>query len=156
MSENIVPLVPSNTPLDLSKIHLDLEEIRSLRPVGYSSDKLDDIFKRQREFMQQLRDADKFPDYPFDLTSKFGQRQIKEIVWNLVEELAEASFTLKNRMHRFTDHKDFDFEHYREELGDALAFLIEICIVSDISPVELHKEYVRKNAIVRKRVRDGY
>ena len=45
---------------------------------------------------------------------------------------------------------------FREELGDALAYFIEICIFAGISPVELYEEYCRKNAIVQKRVKDGY
>lgn len=119
-------------------------------------DKLEDAFQKQREFMEMLVEADKLPEFPIDLTTKYGQRQIKEIVWNLVEELAEASFTLKNRMHRVTDHTDLDFEHYREELGDAFAFFLEICLMSGISPHELHAEYLRKNAIVKKRLEGGY
>ena len=119
-------------------------------------DKLEDMFDRQKNFMNILISADKMPEYPIDLTSKYGQRQIKEMVWNLVEELAEASFTLKNRMHRFTDHTDMDFEHYREELGDALAFFLEICIFSNISPQELYEEYCRKNQVVKQRATDGY
>jgi NTP pyrophosphatase (non-canonical NTP hydrolase) len=119
-------------------------------------DMLKDSFERQAEFMKLLLEDDKLPEWPIDLTSKHGQRQIKEIVWNLVEELAEASFTLKNRMHRITDHQDLDFEHYKEELGDAFAFFMEICIMSGISAEELHKEYVRKNGIVKQRFHSGY
>lgn len=106
--------------------------------------------------MQLLKDADKMPEWPIDITSKFGQRQIKEIVWNMVEEMAEASFILKNRSHRFTDHTDVDFEHFKEELGDALAYFMEICIMAGISADEMYEEYCRKNALVKKRARDGY
>lgn len=123
---------------------------------GDNVDRLCDMFDRQESFMRILVQADKMPEYPIDLTSKYGQRQIKEMTWNLVEELAEAMFTLKNRMHRFTDHQDVDFEHFREELGDALAYFLEICIFSDISPQELYDEYCRKNAIVKRRAQEGY
>jgi NTP pyrophosphatase (non-canonical NTP hydrolase) len=119
-------------------------------------DSLTDIFSRQMEFMDMLVMADKLPEYPIDITTKYGQRQIKEIVWNMVEEMAEASFILKNRAHRFTDHTDVDFEHFKEELGDALAYFVEICVMSGITPEELYAEYCRKNAFVKKRARDGY
>lgn len=120
------------------------------------TDKLDDIFAKQEVFMELLKDNDRMPEWPVDLTTKLAQRLIKETVWNLVEELAEASFTLKNRMHRMTDEKDVDIGHYREELGDAFAFFIEICILSGVSPSELHAEYTRKNAVVIDRLKGGY
>lgn len=120
------------------------------------SDRLEEIFTKQTEFMELLRQNDRMPEWPIDLTTKPGQRLIKETVWNLVEELAEASFTLKNRMHRLTDARLIDEEHYREELGDAFAFFVEICILSGISPEDLHREYVRKNAVVKERLERGY
>lgn len=119
-------------------------------------DKLGDMFKRQEEFMQMLKEADMLPEWPIDITSKYGQRQLKEINGELVGELYEAMYILKNKMHRFTDHKDVDFEHFREELGDALAYFMEICIMAGISAEELYAEYCRKNALVKKRARDGY
>ncbi len=106
--------------------------------------------------MDMLVEYDKMPEYPVDLTSKPGQRLIKECVWNLVEELAEASYTLKNRQHKLSEDSEVDFIHYREELGDALAYLIEICLLSNISANDLYEEYSRKNLIVKKRLQDGY
>jgi hypothetical protein len=121
-----------------------------------TKDRLDEMFERQERFMSMLRDNDKMPEYPIDLTTKFGQRLIKETVWNLVEELAEASFTLKNRMHRITDARVIDMAHYKEELGDALAYFLEVCVLSGFSPQELFEEYCRKNAIVVQRLVEGY
>lgn len=95
-------------------------------------------------------------EFPVDLTTKPGQRLIKETIFNMIEELAEASFTLKNRVHRVTDDKTLDFEHYREELGDALAYFLEVCILSGVGPKELHDEYCRKNKIVTERLKNGY
>ncbi len=120
------------------------------------ADHLEEIFVLQTELMQLLRDNDKMPEWPIDITSKPGQRMIKELCWHTVEELAEAAFLLKNRTHRFTDHKDIDFAHFKEELADALAYFIEICIFAGLSPQELFEEYKNKNAIVKKRVKDGY
>jgi NTP pyrophosphatase (non-canonical NTP hydrolase) len=119
-------------------------------------DRLEQIFDRQLELMEALKRGDKLPEWPIELTSKWGQRQIKELIWAMVEEMAEASFILKNRSHRFTDHTDVDFSHFKEELADALAYFIEICIFAGISPNELFEEYCRKNGIVQKRVTEGY
>lgn len=121
-----------------------------------TTDRLDEMFKRQTELMDDLIAGDKLPEYPVDITSKYGQRQIKELTWAMVEEMAEASYILKNRSHRFTDHTDVDFAHFKEELGDALAYFIEICVFAGIGPKELFEEYCLKNAVVRKRIKDGY
>lgn len=120
------------------------------------ADKLEEAFVLQRTFMDMLVEHDKLPEYPFDLTTKPGQRAIKETVWNLVEELAEASFTLKNRMHKISDDRELDFEHYLEELGDAFAYFLEICLMSGISSQQLFEEYRRKNLVVKQRLEKGY
>lgn len=119
-------------------------------------DRLEDIFTRQAEFMEMLRQNDKMPEWPVDLTSKSGQRFIKETVFNMIEELAEASFTLKNRSHRMTDARVVDVDHYKEELGDAFAYFVEICILSGISTEDLFQEYCRKNKVVKDRLNKGY
>lgn len=120
------------------------------------SDRLQKSFFLQRQFMDMLREHDKFPEYPVDLTTKNGQRLCKEVIWNCVEELAEASFTLKNRQHKLSDDCELDREHYLEELGDAFAYLMELLMLSGFDETDLYQEFVRKNAIVRKRLEDGY
>lgn len=121
-----------------------------------SQDMLEDSFNRQIEFMEELRVNDKLPEWPIDLTTKPGQRLIKETIFNLCEELFEASFTLKNRMHKLSDDRSVDVDHFKEELGDAFAYFMEVCILSGISANELHEEYKRKNKIVFERLRNGY
>jgi uncharacterized protein YktA (UPF0223 family) len=59
-------------------------------------------------------------------------------------------------MHRLTDDREIDFDHYKEELGDAFAFFLEVCILSGIDADELFAEYKRKNQIVRERLEKGY
>jgi hypothetical protein len=119
------------------------------------ADKLDKAFMFQREFMDMLVEHDRLPEYPVDLSTKNGQRLIKEYVWNAVAELAEASQTLRNRNHVIKDVPELDFAHYLEELGDAFAFFMEICILSNISPETLYDEYLRKNKIVRQKMLDS-
>jgi len=120
------------------------------------ADKLDKIFARQREFIDMLVEHDKFPEYPVDLTTKPGQRLVKEVAFNMIEELMEASYTLKNRMHKLSEDTEIDFPHFLEELGDAFAFFVELLIVCGISADQIYDEYSRKNAIVKKRLQEGY
>lgn len=119
-------------------------------------DMLEDMFEKQVELMEKLRDADKIPEWPVDLTSKPGQRLVKETIFYMFEELAEASFTLRNKMHRISDVRSIDVDHYKEELADALAYFFEICVISGISPKELYDQFCRKNSIVKERVDNGY
>lgn len=127
-----------------------------LPTTSVNQDMLEESFERQRQFMDELVVNDRLPKYPVDITTKPGQRLIKETIFNLAEELFEASYTLKNRMHRLTDARDLDVDHYREEIGDAFAYFLEVCILSGITPDDLYKEYCRKNAIVTERLRKGY
>lgn len=119
-------------------------------------DKLEEMFGRQEQFMKLLEEADKIPPWPIDLTTKQGQRMIKEIIHCLHGELFEATYLLKNKLHRLTDDKTFDRAAYLEELGDAFAYFMEVCIMSGIDEDELFEEYCRKNEIVKKRYFDGY
>ena len=103
-----------------------------------------------------LAEGDILPPWPIDITTKQGQRMIKEISADCHRELWEAEATLKNKLHRVTDERAFDREHFIEELGDTLAYFMEICILSGISPYELYEEYKRKNAEVKQKYVDGY
>jgi hypothetical protein len=119
------------------------------------ADKLEKSFLLQREFMDMLVEHDRLPEYPVDLTTKPGQRLIKEYVANTIFELAEAAQTLRNRNHTIKDVPELDFDHYLEELGDAFAFLMEVSILSGITPDRLYDEYRRKNQLVRQRLLDS-
>lgn len=119
-------------------------------------DRLFDMFERQEDFMKLLELNDKLPIWPINLTTKQGQRMIKEIMHEMHGELFEATYTLKNKMHRLTDDREFDRDHYIEELGDAFAYFMEVCIMSGITPYELYAEYCRKNKIVKERFENGY
>lgn len=120
------------------------------------ADKLSKSFLLQQEFMTMLVENDVFPEFPVDLTTKPGQRFIREVAFNCIAELMEATVILKNKMHRLTDDKELDFPHYLEEIGDAFAYLMELCIVSNITAEQLYEEYTRKNKIVRDRLQNGY
>ena len=114
-----------------------------------------DMFVRQSINMKILEEKDVLPPWPVDLTTKQGQRMIKEIAGDCHGELWEATYTLKNKLHKFQDDRSFDREHYLEELGDTLAYFIELCILSGISHDELYREFCRKNKEVRENFING-
>lgn len=119
-------------------------------------DRLEQMFELQSEFMELLKEHDRMPEWPVDLTSKSGQRLLKEVIYNTIEELMEASMTLRNKIHRLTDVRILDREHYVEELGDSFAYFLEICILSGITPEEIFQEYKKKNGTVKGRLIKGY
>ena len=120
------------------------------------ADKLDIAFKLQQEFMDMLVEHDRHPEYPVDLTTKPGQRLVKECAFNCIAELMEATVVLKNKMHRISDDTTVDMPHYREEIADAFSFFMEFCIISGMGPDDLFGEFRQKNSIVRKRLQEGY
>jgi len=63
----------------------------SIKDAKWAPDRLELMFLAQRDLMDKFIEADKLPNYPIDITSKHGQRQIKELTWAMVEEMAEAS-----------------------------------------------------------------
>jgi len=121
------------------------------------TDKLEEMFEDQNEYMQLLREHRSFPEYPVDLTSKDGQKLVKAISYECADELCEARQLLKNsKSHRVTEVRHFDRDDYIEELTDALHYMIEIAIVSGISVEELHSAYMRKGKINKQRIESGY
>jgi hypothetical protein len=113
-------------------------------------------FRIQTEYMQMLLDRGKLPAWPIDMTSKEGQAVIQENVFKCEHELHEACNELKNKMHRLTDVREFDREHFLEELADAHAFFLEVCIFGGVGPRELLEKIIWKNEVVKDRLRDGY
>ena len=120
------------------------------------SDRLTQMFMLQREFMDMLVEADKLPEYPVDLRSKNGQRLIRETATNIVDELFEAVATLKNKVHRVTDDRNFDEPHYREELIDTWSYFMELLLQSGMDDGDLFEEYKKKNAEVKRKFLAGY
>ena len=101
--------------------------------VPMEGDYLELIFARQRELMEKYHDIEKdsglmqTTDCPVNLNDKRGQARLKDFAWRVTEELAEA-YEARNKGHE---------EHCREELGDALHFFVELCILSGITAKEL-------------------
>lgn len=118
---------------------------------------LSGMYRAQLKLMDMLVERGKLPSYPLDITSKESQKLLKLTAWALVEELGEAMNALKNRAHKISDDTAIDFTHYLEELaGDVMAYYLEICAFSGITPDMLYDEYIRKNAVCQQRILGGY
>lgn len=98
---------------------------KSMLPEG---DKLKAMFDRQRELMEKYHHIEKesgllqTEDVPVDINDKFGQARLKDFAWRITEELGEA-------MEARAEHSWVP-DHAKEELADALHFLIEFTILA--------------------------
>ncbi len=87
---------------------------------AYSRFHLKEIFNTQHELALKYKEIEGMPDWPFDINSVEGQIWIKDFLWRIVEEVAEALEVI--------DEQDL----FLEELSDALHFLVEAMIISGI------------------------
>jgi len=96
---------------------------------GTNQDRLVLIFNRQRELMEKYHHIEKnlrlTPDCPVSLHDSKGQLLLKDFAWRTTEELAEAIDAIENGESE---------EHIKEEVADALHFLVEMGILSNITP----------------------
>lgn len=117
----------------------------------------EELWCQQEAFMHLLQRERGFTKFPVDLTSKQGQRALREATHHCVDELVEAGFLLKNhKAHRKTEIKDFDRDAYLEELCDAFHLFLEICIEAGFSPEEVTAKYLEKGKVNEQRILSGY
>ena len=120
-------------------------------------DRLETMWSQQVAFMRLLQEKRGFPEFPTDISSKKGQKFLKDIRNHIMEELFEAGQHLKNaKSHRATEIPEVDREAYKEELVDALHLYFELAIASGISLDELVKAYLDKGQVNEERIRSGY
>jgi len=119
-------------------------------------DRLEVMLQQQEKFMKLLQEKRNFPQFPVDLTSKVGQRLLKNISYECADELHEARQHLKNKDHRATVINEIDRDEYVEELVDALHYFFEIVIASGVSVDELFAAYMKKGDVNFERIEKGY
>ena len=83
---------------------------------------LDFLLARQSELIEKYKKIEGMPDPPMDIDTKETQIWVKDFLWRVTEELMEAY-----------ECRD-DYDHYTEELSDALHFYLEIFILIDHRP----------------------
>jgi len=81
------------------------------------------IFTKQNELAQKYKDIEQMGDLLDTVSNNIntakGQKWLKDFAWRVTEELAEAY-----------EAEDKDSEHFKEELIDALHFLVELTIIA--------------------------
>lgn len=141
------------------QLHEWLNELKGLRGTvaGVGVDRLASIWNDQVGFMRLLQARRGFPPFPVDLTSKPGQRLVKEIAQDAAGEIFEALAHLKNaKLHRAADVPALDRAAFVEELVDAFKLLIEVAVLSGVSLDEFWAAYAAKTEVNRKRIEGEY
>jgi hypothetical protein len=124
---------------------------------GEKPDQLETMWQQQHDFMLLLQETRSFPEFPTDITSKKGQKFLKDITHHMMDELFEAGQHLKNaKSHRATLVPEVDREAFKEELVDALHLYLELVIASGITLPELVESYMKKGEINVSRIKSGY
>lgn len=90
-----------------------------------------------------------------NLDYRFTQWRIKDLAFRAIEELTEATNTLKNKPWKQSEVAT-DQTHFYEELADALHFFIELCITAGMTAEDLARIYHRKHAVNEFRQRSNY
>lgn len=101
-------------------------------------DRLDLIFERQEELMKtygQIEKANGFPHFNpkigRNLHDRYFQHHLKDQAWRVTEEIAEAIEAVRLHGHIVA--------HFYEEISDAYHFLMELTILSNVTPEDLFK-----------------
>ena len=109
---------------------MNIQDIREVEQLSDELDPLDMIFKHQKELSEKYHSIEKengvliHDKIPVDIDSYTGQLRLKDFMWRTVEELGEAMLVSD------TLEKD----HFKEELADTLHFLVELCLLANVTP----------------------
>ena len=99
-------------------------------------DMLEDIFNSQRELMKKYHPIEMSlgirhtAECPLDLTTRRGQATARDFCWRITEEITEAVECAR-------DKDTCKHPEVIEELSDALHFLVELAILSNIAPKDI-------------------
>lgn len=97
--------------------------------------KLNEIFEKQRSLMGKYHKIEAENgllhswDIPVDINDRFGQAQLKCLAWRFTEELGEI-----------LDNVQKENSGLKDEIADALHFLVEFTILADIGPQDVVKD----------------
>lgn len=122
-------------------------------------DWLQNIFARQQELEDKYESIEAANGYPEpasrSLNDPARQRYLKDAAHRIIEELSEATNTLKNKPWKST-FVPTDEVHYFEEFADAFHFMIRMAIKSGMTAEDLYKWYFKKSEVNKFRQESNY
>lgn len=120
----------------------------------FNSSKIDRLEFLWRK-IKELNGAFGGTNDPVDIYSKAGQETLKSIVFWLVEELFEFTNAMKNRPWARSEYLIDEWRLY-DEIADAAAFFILLCIRLGLDAQKFFEIVLRKIAVNEFRIRSNY
>lgn len=142
---------------------MDCRDIKEIPGEVKGGKYFDDIFNLQKELIDHYVEIEGLPKYPININTKSSQTLIKDFVGRVIEELAEGfeSFVLakklteENKLWDWEDMIDKDkykmmlshLQNLNEEQADALHFMVELMIYSNIYPEDV-KSFIKSDSYI--------
>ena len=117
------------------------------------------MFEKRLSFIKLMQDLKpgSYPEFPLEMTDKKSQQFCRDLALRGVEEMFEALQHLKNwKPHRETEIKEMNKEEFLEEIVDAINYFFSLLIVTGFDDLDLYDAYIKKDEIIRDRLRNGY
>jgi hypothetical protein len=121
-------------------------------------DRLQEIFTLREEFMREIADKrGAYGTWPVDISQKKSQQLVREVTLKGVEEIFEALGELKNwKNHRLSENTSFNRELFLEEMVDSFNYFTAALILLGVDSEEFFEAFLKKDAIIHKRLEEGY
>ena len=138
---------------------MDSRDIKEVPPVLEDFSYLENIFGLQKELLDHYIKIEGLPPYDgFNINIKKNQNILKDFTGRIIEELGESYESLveiqslsKKNKYWYGDFPDQDFkmvinhlQNATEEVGDALHFMMELLIYSDIDVNDIKHNILNK------------
>lgn len=112
-----------------------------------TSDMLQEIFERQVLLQQRLGNMPFFSD---DARQQYINIMTIALVDEIFEAIRETKFKPWKKQQVFNDEK------FKEELIDAVHFMVNLCLASGMDAKEVHARFIHKNDENHSRQDKGY
>jgi hypothetical protein len=110
-------------------------------------DKLIAMWKEQSDFQNNFFKLS-------ELSMEERIKHIKDSALGAYRELGEILYELPTKSHRSSGVQNNDIGKAREEAIDTLKFLLNVCILLEMTPNMLYEMFMEKSSVVRKRFED--
>lgn len=138
---------------------MDIRDVKQEPPVIEDGKYLEKIYELQKELLDSYINIEGLPRYPIDVNTKSSQVILKDFVGRVIEELAEGyeshllvvniveevgtniSLLSQEKYDQMISH----LQNLNEEQSDAMHFMVELLIYSNIQPEDIKSWILKKS-----------
>jgi len=106
--------------------------------------RLDEMFAEQKDFQKNFFDPD-------NLNDSDKEKLTKETILCVHKELSEVLDTVNWKTHKH-ENKAKNLEDTKEEIVDCFKYVLNLCVIWNITPEEFMQAFRAKSKIVRERL----